>query len=88
MTETEDDMIDEKIGRVKALIQKREEIDAELNAIFSGAAPAKRGAYSEATVMPIGRLVKLPDFIDDETGCRGHASEVADGQYRRIAKRC
>ena len=24
-------------------------------------------AYSQATVMPIGRLVKLPDFIDDET---------------------
>jgi hypothetical protein len=36
-------MIDEKIARVKALIQKREEIDAELGALFGGAAPAKRG---------------------------------------------
>jgi hypothetical protein len=36
-------MIDEKIARVKALIQRREEIDAELAAIFNGAAPAKRG---------------------------------------------
>jgi hypothetical protein len=36
-------MIDDKIARVKALIQKREEIDAELSAIFDGTAPAKRG---------------------------------------------
>src|SRR5262245_26522566 len=25
-------------------------------------------AYAEATVMPVARLVRLPDFIDDETG--------------------
>lgn len=36
-------MIEDKIARVKALIRKREEIDAELSAIFGGAAPAKRG---------------------------------------------
>lgn len=36
-------MIDEKIARVKALIQKREEIDAELAAIFGMSAPSKRG---------------------------------------------
>jgi hypothetical protein len=30
-------MIDAKIGRVKELIRKREEIDAELNALFGGA---------------------------------------------------
>ncbi len=36
-------MIDEKIARVKALIQKREEIDAELAALFGGAEPPRRG---------------------------------------------
>jgi hypothetical protein len=35
-------MIDAKIGRVKELIRKREEIDAELNALFGGA-EARRG---------------------------------------------
>ena len=35
-------MIDDKINRVKALIQKREEIDAELAAIF-GMTQSKRG---------------------------------------------
>jgi NADPH:quinone reductase len=32
-----------------------------------GYASDRPRAYSQATVMPIGRLVKLPDFIDDET---------------------
>jgi hypothetical protein len=36
-------MIEEKIARVKALIQKREEIDAELAAIFGGGEVARRG---------------------------------------------
>lgn len=35
-------MIDDTINRVKALIQRREEIDAELSAIF-GMSPSKRG---------------------------------------------
>jgi hypothetical protein len=35
-------MIDDKIARVKVLIQKREEIDAELAALFGMAVP-KRG---------------------------------------------
>jgi NADPH2:quinone reductase len=29
-------------------------------------AAATPGAYAQATVMPVKRLVKLPDFIDDE----------------------
>src|SRR5579864_7720792 len=29
-------------------------------------AAATPGAYAEATVMPVTRLIKLPDFIDDE----------------------
>ena len=36
-------MIDDKITRVKELIRKREEIDAELNALFGGAEPTRRG---------------------------------------------
>ena len=36
-------MIDEKIARVKTLIQKREEIDAELAEIFGLAERPKRG---------------------------------------------
>jgi hypothetical protein len=36
-------MIDDKIARVKELIRKREEIDAELNALFGGAEPTRRG---------------------------------------------
>ena len=35
-------MIEDKIARVKVLIQKREEIDAELSALF-GIVPSKRG---------------------------------------------
>ena len=36
-------MIEEKIARVKELIRKREEIDAELGALFAGAQPPRRG---------------------------------------------
>jgi hypothetical protein len=36
-------MLEDKIARVKALIQKREEIDAELGEIFNGAQPTRRG---------------------------------------------
>jgi hypothetical protein len=36
-------MIDEKIARVKALIQKREEIDAELATLFGGGETPRRG---------------------------------------------
>jgi len=36
-------MIEEKIARVKVLIQKREEIDAELAAMFGGADVPRRG---------------------------------------------
>ncbi len=36
-------MFDEKIARVKALIQKREEIDTELASIFGGGEVARRG---------------------------------------------
>lgn len=36
-------MLEEKIARVKVLIEKREEIEAELASIFGGAEVAKRG---------------------------------------------
>jgi hypothetical protein len=36
-------MIEEKIARVKTLIQKREEIDAELATLFGMTEQAKRG---------------------------------------------
>jgi hypothetical protein len=36
-------MIEEKIARVKTLIQKREEIDAELASLFGMAEQSKRG---------------------------------------------
>ena len=36
-------MIDDKIARVKKLIQQREEIDAELAAMFGGAEMPRRG---------------------------------------------
>lgn len=36
-------MIEEKISRVKVLIQKREEIDAELASIFGGGEVPRRG---------------------------------------------
>jgi hypothetical protein len=51
-------MVDDKIARVKALIQKREEIDAELAALFGGEAsrrgrprkdPAGRAGNGDAT---------------------------------------
>lgn len=34
--------IDDQITRVKALLAKRDEIDAELAALFGGAAPSRR----------------------------------------------
>ena len=36
-------MIDDKIARVKSLIQKREEIDAELAVLFGGGETPRRG---------------------------------------------
>jgi hypothetical protein len=36
-------MIDQKIARVKELIRQREEIDAELKALFGGAEAPRRG---------------------------------------------
>lgn len=52
-------MIDEKIARVKVLIQKREEIDAELSAIFGGAAAAKRGRPRKEQGSSISRGVSI-----------------------------
>lgn len=42
-------MIEEKISRVKALIQKREEIDAELASIFGGGEVPRRGRPRKET---------------------------------------
>jgi hypothetical protein len=42
-SEGNQNMIDEKISRVKVLIQKREEIDAELSTIFGISDQPKRG---------------------------------------------
>jgi hypothetical protein len=50
-------MIDAKIGRVKELIRKREEIDAELNALFGGAETRRGRPRKEQANGPVGPAV-------------------------------
>jgi hypothetical protein len=52
-------VIDDKIARVKALILKREEIDAELSALF-GITPAKRGRPRKDDTAGNGATAAMP----------------------------
>lgn len=65
-------MIDEKIARVKKLIEQREKIDAELTALFGGTETPRRGrprkepagdADSETSSPTLGQadLLAAPD---------------------------
>jgi hypothetical protein len=57
-------MIDDKIARVKTLIQKRDEIDAELASIFGGPELPRRGRPRTKTAGPADGETMLADVLD------------------------
>ena len=55
----------EAAGTVEAIGEHVSEVKVGDRVAYAAEAP---GADTEVRVMPVGRLVRLPDFIDDETG--------------------
>jgi hypothetical protein len=64
-------MIEEKIARVKTLIQKREEIDAELASLFGGEAPKRGRPRKEPGNGAGGQVEQKPAPQAPEQGATG-----------------
>jgi hypothetical protein len=58
--------IDDKIARVKELITKREEIDAELAALLAGVVPSRKATHCSACGQA-GHTAKTCTAIKDST---------------------